>query len=74
MTIEEFIGFSSQQEGLAHEDHSLDKNYLFSKGAGILLGGMPPNILAIRGYGNTVYMKGAEFLQKHYPVIANLLI
>jgi hypothetical protein len=25
MTIEEFIGFSSQQEGLAHEDHGLGR-------------------------------------------------
>ena len=74
MAIGGFIAFSSQQEGSAHEDHSIDKNYRFSKGSGMLIGGLPPDIYAIHGYGKTVYMKGVEFLQKQYPVRANSLI
>jgi hypothetical protein len=73
MTIEEFIGFSSQQEGVAHEDSAIDRNYVFSKGDGMLIGGVPPHIYAIRGYGNTIYAKGIEFLQKYYPITASTL-
>lgn len=73
ITKEQFIGFASQQEGTAHEDLTLDKDYLFSKGNGILIGGLPPNILALRGYGRTVYTKGVEFLQKYYPNVAQTL-
>lgn len=73
MSIEEFIGFASQQEGTAHEDHSIDRSFLFSKGEGLVIGGLPPNIYALRNYGRAVYSSGLKFLKRYYPEIAKTI-
>ncbi len=64
ITKRELIAKSAQQEGLSHEDESLDKDYLISKPKGLYIGGLPPDVRALLGLGQCIYQAGNNLLVK----------
>lgn len=54
----------SQQEGGAHEDWDIDKDYLFSKGDGLLIGGIPPLVRKFIGMSNCIHISGVKVLKE----------
>ena len=60
----DLIAKGSQQEGGAHEDWDVDKDYLFAKGNGLLIGGMPPLVRKFIGMANCIRVSGLSVLQE----------
>lgn len=60
----DLIAKGSQQDGGAHEDWEIDKDYLFSKGDGLLIGGVPPLVRTFNGMANCIYIAGLNVLQE----------
>jgi hypothetical protein len=54
----------SQQEGGAHEDWAIDKDYLFAKEGGLLIGGIPPLVRKFIGMANCIRVSGSNVLQE----------
>ena len=60
----DIIAKGSQQEGGAHEDWDIDKDYLFAKGEGLLIGGRPPLVLTFIGMADCIWSSGSNVLQQ----------
>lgn len=62
MTNREFITNFAQQQGLSHEDTSLDRDFVISKSTGFLWGGLPAETRGIVGLGECVHRAGSGLL------------